>query len=98
MSVVLSSVLRLYPNGPEQRFTVSPVSGCVGVTDVSVRSLPDGADPDPDPDPDPEAAVRRDPDADTESDTGPSARRPWQLEELPFEVLQHIASLLDSYR
>ena len=120
------SVLRLYPDSPEQRFTVSPVSGCVGITDISVRLGTDATDPETEPGqnhtPDPEPEQRRnaapdperetgsernpDPEPETEPGTEPDSeldsvsgmQRCWEFEELPFEVLQHIASLLDPYR
>ncbi|KAF0309150.1 F-box only protein 30 [Amphibalanus amphitrite] len=84
---------RLYPDSPRRRFTVSPVSGCVGVTDVSVRPVTNDTDPETGTETDP----GQDPDSERDLDPGSGAARPWRFEELPFEVLQHIASLLDPY-
>lgn len=110
------SGFRLYPDSPRHRFTVSPVSGCVGVTDVSLRpgavdsGAPEGptsgqgTEPGAELEPELETGSERDPDplashpSAPGEESGSGAGRGWQLEELPFEVLQHIAGLLDPYR
>ncbi|XP_037071142.1 F-box only protein 30-like [Pollicipes pollicipes] len=55
---------RLYPDRPQQRFVVSPVTGCVGVTVAGSADAP------------PDLGL---------------------LTTLPFEVLEHIAALLDPF-
>ena len=47
--------------------------------------------------PQPELNQHPDPDRDPELDPE-SSEEGWQFEELPFDVLRHIASLLDPYR